>query len=178
MSTVNLSLSDAEKEELIQYYESELKKINARKHTIENLLSKLKSNLAEEEIQEVHHYVNKNGVTVEKSEHISSGLFNESDLGEYNLEWTWSEKIRFIITRENKCLKTFTVAQKLFEIEGENIPEEQREVAARSISATLSRKSQKGKTFLRYTPYDGADFFYGLKEWFISDGEVKEEYKA
>jgi hypothetical protein len=95
-----------------------------------------------------------------------------ADASDYRSNWSWTLKIKYALKKTKRCLTSREIVEVL-----EGIDKDLGEGAINSVSGTLSTKATKKIIFDRYQPYEGADYFYGLNDWF-ENGTVKNEYKA
>lgn len=145
-------LTDDEKNDIIETYRNKLASL-------------------QQEIGRVKAVLEKFGVTVP----TNTPLFNTGNerKDDYRVNWNWTLKIKYVLQKLNRCVLTREIIEKVLEFE----PALKREEIINSISSTISTKASKGIIFKRYQPYDGSDYFVGLKEWFNGD-EVLPNYRG
>lgn len=126
----------------------------------------------QEELARVKAVLEKFGVTNLNHTPLFPGV-DSARKDAYRPNWSWTLKIKFALQKIGRCVLTREVIDKILELE----PGLTREEIVNSISSTISTKATKGIIFKRYQPYDGSDYFVGLKEWFDGD-EVLPQYKG
>lgn len=145
-------LTDDEKRDIVETYKKKLQTL-------------------QEEIARVKAVLEKFGVTNPNPTPLFGAEAARKD--GYRPNWNWTLKIKFALQKIGRCVLTREIIDKILELE----PGLTREEIVNSISSTISTKATKGIIFKRYQPYDGSDYFVGLKEWFNGD-EVLPQYKG
>lgn len=155
-----LQLGEDETIELVDYYKIELRKIEEKRVRVLKLLKQLDKAISSTETYD--------SVISPKDIEV-----NSYDVPRYNLEWSWTEKIIYVLEKENKVMTKRKIFDNLIELD-KNVASDEK-LAGRSIGATLSRQNKNGK-FKLYNGGNANYYAYGLPRWF-NGNELKEEYK-
>jgi hypothetical protein len=152
----SVNLTDDQRKDLIEFYREKAQKLRNEVKDLEDLLIQLSNAAAPTS-------------TVLPAEADSSR--NRLASAEYKESWSWALKVRYVISKVGRCMPTRDVIDELKKYETFD------KDPINSVSGTLSSKANKGLMFNKYKPY-GAEYYFGLKEWFNNDGTIKTEYEA
>jgi hypothetical protein len=175
-SALILKVSDNLRKSLIDSVKSQLE--SAKLHVIEltDLLSQLGESANSEPIP-------LNSASLK----LSKPILNERNLldvppitSEFKDNWSWGQKIKFILSNVGHCLTTREIADSL--VKYENFAED----PVRAISTIISLKVNKGLFFKRYKVFEDEHtninqftYYIGLKEWFDEAGNlIDEKYRG
>lgn len=153
-----LHLDEVEANVLIKHYSKELEALDERRNSIKKILVQLNSSVE-----------NKKNDCNRGESSIINGLFAVSD---YNLDWTWTQKIEYVLKKENHIM-TKNQIMELLRILDKEI-DSNFKAAGNSVGATLSRQTKNGK-FMLYEEADTQFNAYALPEWY-ENGKLKIEH--
>lgn len=153
-----LDLTDSQKEELLEYYATRLADLRGKIEDVESIVAQLKGD---------------NSKSPLKNEAISNQPEQAVDTSphDYHKSWSWALKARYAINRRGHCITARQILDDLAKIDDTVVRK-----SMSSISAALSTKVSNNEMFNRYVPVEDSDFYYGLKEWFDSEGNVIDKY--
>lgn len=146
-----IEFTDSEALELIPFYQEKLEEILSKKKRYEQLLQTLRNSL--------------------NANSSSKQLFFDSVAG-YSADWSWTDKIKFVLEESGRVLKTKDIIDRLLNYDPD-LGGDRLEVTKRSSSATVSRQTKNG-VFGKSEDKDGISK-YGLSEWF-ENGKLKENF--
>lgn len=156
MKTTNVNFSDEQVQELLEYYQISLKRLEAKRDDILNIISQLKNQ-------------NTNPIVT-----IGDGSGDGTD---FHKDWSWSEKARYILRRKQKCYTTKEILKWIAFYQPELLANKQFwQESYQTLSGTISTKVKEKKIFDRYKPISGGEYKIGLVEWFLS-GEPLAEFR-
>lgn len=149
---IKLTLSDAQKAELVEFYRSEIKKLDSKKKEYIDLIDQL----------------------TDQPKAAKNQLPLISGDASYDPTWPWIKKAMFVFSRTGSFLTAKEVFDKIIVFEPSLL---QGAVDnARSVSATLSVRAVERKGIGRFTLQGVPSFLYGPLDWFEKTGAPKSEY--
>jgi chromosome segregation ATPase len=96
----------------------------------------------------------------------------------YRSEWSNIQKAIHFLRHLNKFLTIRDIVNLIKEIENRSLDSDFDKQLVGTLSSVLSTKAKKGSLFCRYQPYEGAEWLYGLKNWWDNDRQQPiEEYR-
>lgn len=90
----------------------------------------------------------------------------------YKIDWSNIKKSRFILEKNQRCLSVRDLVNRIKELESRTNDDDYDKQLMGTMSSTLSTKANNSIIFRRYKPYDGSEWYYGLKEWWDGDSEL------
>lgn len=153
-----LHIDEVEADRLIKHYSEELEALNERRNSIMKIIVQLNSSVE-----------NKKEDYNGRESSIIKGLFAVND---YNIDWTWTQKIMYVLKKENHIMTKNQIMELLRNLDGEI--DSNFKAAGNSVGATLSRQTKNGK-FVLHEEADTQFNAYALPEWY-ENGELKIEY--
>ena len=93
----------------------------------------------------------------------------------YNVKWSLAKKAEYVLRKRGRASLVTDIWGFLHELDETFLLSNKRETST-ALSASLGSNAKKGNLFGRYQNDLGL-FVYGLKDWFTSTGEIKEEFK-
>lgn len=157
-----ITLTDSQKEELIEVYRDKIKRLDAQKREYIELIGQLSG---------------------EQTKPARNQLFltnlDTANPSAYNPDWSWSKKAYYILSTAKTCLTVREIFEKIAVLEPSL---KENEKAARDnyqyISSTISTKVANGKMFGRYQAPEAKGYLIGLIDWFDKNGILKSDYKS
>lgn len=149
---IKLNLNDAQKEQLVEFYRSEIKKIDQQKREYIDLINQITGDQVR---------AAKNQLPLINSEPKS-----------YSADWSWSLKAHYILSKENQFLTAREILDKIIVLEP-SLKEKERD-NYRYLSSTISAKVAEKKTFGRHSIPDKKVYVVGLIEWYDKNGQPKQ----
>ena len=157
-----LTLTDIQKEELIEVYRDKIKKLDQQKREYIDLISQLTGDQARP----------------------AKNQLQLSNLGtatpdSYDSNWSWSKKAFFILSTLKTCLTVREIFEKIAVYEPSMKESEKSERDNyQYLSSTISTKVSNKNTFGRYASPDKKGYLIGLIEWFDKNGDIRPNYKT
>ncbi|WP_139307996.1 hypothetical protein [Pontibacter flavimaris] len=170
-----VKLNESQRNELVSYYRGKLNELESQANNYRDLLRQLTSPSGES------NYVESNHAPIAKPIYVpapsQASVFTDNPehsaaIKDYKQTWSWSMKIKYVIASNGRCLTSREIVDQLslFDTSLTKVAD-----PMSSVSGSISAKISKGVIFDRYRPYDGAEYYTGLKEWFDEDGELIDE---
>ncbi|WP_276370315.1 hypothetical protein [Chryseolinea sp. H1M3-3] len=153
MDELKLILPKGQRSELMDFYLNKQRDLEIKLREVKGIIAQL---------QEAVVTPADNQLSITHSTKVSNPVYREN--------WSWSQKIKYVIEDAGRCLTTRQIIDRLRNFEpliGNPI---------NSVSGTISGKISNSIMFNRYHDLDSSEFFIGLEEWFTVDGNVKEKY--
>lgn len=95
----------------------------------------------------------------------------------YNPKWPNAIKSKYVIGDFKRCVTIREVVNRIKELEPDYNNAEGDRTLMNGLSGLISVKARKGILFNRYKPYEGSEWYYGLKEWFNNESKPFKEYR-
>lgn len=148
MKAVNLNIPESQLKDLLTYFEDKRRNIvRIYKEDIEDIDSTIK------QIKDT---------LLPKPETIKVEVGWAEVSGDFNPDWTWKQKIEYVLNAAGQPLTATKILARLINIDP--VTRQKPTVANRSISGTLSVKSSQGDTFI--ADKSGKENLYSLQEWY------------
>lgn len=105
-----------------------------------------------------------------------AGKIKEINVGQYKINSSSWEKVRYILNEQNKALTARQIIEDIYNHEPElrNVPNGMKDKNETNVFAVLSNYSKVDK--IKRFKKEGKQYKYGLKKWFDEFGEIKKEY--
>ncbi len=112
-----------------------------------------------------------------KIESITFDSSKKKEHPQYNPEWANTKKTLWALEVAGRTQSIKQIVNYISEFDEKLEDSSNRRSFYSTLSATISVKAKKSVLFKRYQEYEGAEWKYGLKEWFDSDGMPLEKYQ-
>ncbi len=168
MKDITISLSEKEAERLIQYFAQELEQAEKRVLELKSMLHQLNTGqtigvsamqpaAGQQYIPRLHseNYIVKQGVETEGRPYWTKFVLD-----------TVTAQNRFIMAREITAMA----------LNAFGYPQQEFGKVRMSIAGCLSKLEKVSKVLTSFMPQEGKVRFYGLTEWYDSDGNPKQEF--
>lgn len=96
---------------------------------------------------------------------------------EYNSNWSNTKKAMWALKTKGKCQTIRMIVDSLTNEDESYQDSEANRSLLSTMSGTISVKAKKKSVFCRYQDYEGGEWIYGLKDWFLDNDKVKDQYK-